>query len=61
MKDLQMSGIFCTADDSRTADRMGTGGCYRHLVYEEGSTPKEEWINSHKETKENEYIAETVV
>lgn len=24
-------------------------------------TPKEEWINSHKETKENEYIAETVV
>ena len=39
-----MSGIVCTADDSRTADRMGTGGCYRHLVYEEGSTPKEEWI-----------------
>ena len=23
--------------------------------------PKEEWINSHKETKENEYIAYTVV
>ena len=56
-----MSGIVCTADDSRTADRMGTGGCYRHLVYEEGSTPKEEWINSHKETTANEYIAETVL
>ena len=42
-------------------DRMGTGGCYRYLVYEEGSMPKEEWINSYKETKESEYIAETVV
>ena len=43
------------------SDWMGTGGCYRHLVHEEGGALKEERINLHKETKENEYIAETVV
>ena len=45
-------------------DWMGNGRCYRHLVHEEGSMPKEEWINSHNSHKEiegNEYIAETVV
>lgn len=46
-------------------DWMGTGRCYRHLVHEEGSMPKEEWINSHnyshKEIEGNECIAETVV